>query len=252
MTRDKWVETEIGGLTDTAAAQEERARQIADKMLGINDVQRGGLDTGALATEVLEATAASNVRTSDLKEQYTSAVRRELMTVAWYMWKMDKVVIPFTKEEQAALAQQFNLPPDVIPKAWTGSDNVGPFDSLELSIEPYSMQRTDEPMMQARAMQAIQVAQGVWTLVAQVPAAAPGMKKLLAKLGDAMNWPDFADILPDDVAQQMGPTTPMGQPAIGPKTPQLQGDVTPPMASPKPMGAPKPMNGSQPKTRGRY
>lgn len=222
------LEIELAGVTEQGLMQEEHARQMADRMLGINDVQRGGLNTGALATEVLEATAASNVRTSDMKEQFTACVRRELMTVAWYMWKFDKIVQPFTAEEQQQIKQQFPqqlaklaqakgvMPQQVTPKAWKGGHQQ-PFDSLELSIEPYSMQRVDEPMMQARAMQAIQVA----FQVAQV--AGPQSirwQPLLEKLGDAMNWPDFGQIFNAEAAQNSSQP-----PAPGQNPPRLGGDV---------------------------
>jgi hypothetical protein len=233
----KFQEAEFGGITETGIAQEDHARMAADRGIGINDIQRGSVSGAPLATEILQAAGASNVRTADLSEQFQAGVRRQLTTVAWYMWRFDKVKQPMTQED----VQQLGLPPELMeqiaadPKAavyWSGAGNREPFDSLELAIEPYSMKRTDEPMMQARAMQAIELATGLAPAIVQNPHIR--WKQLLEKLGDSMNWPDFADILDEQVAMEMtalmlqSQTQPAaGEPKPKPK-PRMQADLVAP------------------------
>lgn len=260
--QSKFKEVELGGVTETGLTQEERARIMVDRATGLNDVQKGGAAEGQLATTILQAVAASNVRTADLSEQFTAAVKRQYTTACWYMWKLDKISIPLSMEDTDALRQGMaknGVPPELIDHVlppgttvrWSGKDNKAPFDALELDIEPYSMKRTDEPLMQQRAMQALTIATQIAPLIPQTPHMR--WKQILDKLGDSMNWPGFSDILDEQKAaamtammmqqQQAGSET---QPTPRPQ-PRLGGDIAPSAQGfPKPSGAPKPMQAAKP------
>ena len=236
--RNKFAEMKLGGIDQVDVAQLEMARAMAERGIGINASQQGQIDTGSLATEITAATAASNVRTSDNAEQMVAGTRRELTTVAWYMHKFDKVRVPLTNEDKAELLK--GAPPEVleqmmkVPLEWSGKDNKMPFDAMELEIEPYSMKRTDEPMMQARAMQAIQLGVEIGPAVIANPHIR--FKELLKKAGDAMNWPGFEDILDEEkasVLQAVALQSQMVQPETTPTPsakPRLAGDSAKPPA----------------------
>lgn len=258
----KWDLAKIEGMDTADLMQEEHARQMAERGIGINAVQQGQIETNSLATEIMQASAASNVRTADLAEQMNAATKRELSTAAFYMWRFDKVQIPLTQEDKAMMGQRLGLPPEAIaqliklPLRWSGKDNVGSFDDMELEIEPYSMKRTDEPMMQARALQGIQV----YTQIAPAIVQFPWMpwKKTLERLGDALNWPGFGEYDEQMAAAYSAinlqsmltppqPTT--GDPKVQPR---MGGDLPkPPQQSFAKAGGPtkKPMGGAKPKAK---
>jgi hypothetical protein len=222
----------LGGIDQVDVAQLEMARAMAERGIGINASQQGQIDTGSLATEIMAASAASNVRTADNAAQMDAGTTRELSTVAWYMHKFDKVHVPLTKEDKAQLFA--GMPPEIVqqfmdlPLAWSGKGNKASFDSLELEIEPYSMKRKDEPMMQQRAMQALQIGIEVGPAVIANPHIR--FKTLLKGAGDAMNWPGFEDILDEEKAGAMtmlalqGAVEPMESKPQKSAQPRLGGD----------------------------
>lgn len=259
--KSKVEQVELGGVTEQGMAQSEHVREAAKRALGVNEIQQGGLQAAGdpLATEVLQAQAASNVRVSDLSEEFAHAEIQQLSKVAFYMLKFDKVSQPLTNEDKQALG----IPVEASAR-FTGKDNKLSMEQMELEVEPYSMKRSDEASMQARAMQAITLASTVGPLVPQTPWIR--WKPLFEKLGDSMNWPGFAEILDEDVAaqatamiaqQMQAKGQPQTQSKGGPSAqPRLQGDLTPPkppaqgFASPanarqkpssKPMSKPKPV-----------
>jgi hypothetical protein len=103
----------------------------------------------------------------------------------------------------------------------------GSFDDMELSIEPYSMQRVDEATMQARSMQMLQTLPGLGAAVVQYPFLP--WKQILGKAGKVMNWPELEGI-DMDLAANMSATLLQSQqpvqaaPQSGQEGPRLSGD----------------------------
>ena len=76
------------------------------------------------------------------------------------------------------------------------------FDDLELEIEPYSMARTTEGQHQQRVMQMYQLVMQTAPMMPQMPFIK--WKELLYHLGDAMNYPEIAELVDTEMAQGIG------------------------------------------------
>lgn len=71
------------------------------------------------------------------------------------------------------------------------------FDDLELEIEPYSMERSSEGLVQKRSLEAHQILMGSLPSMQQFPDYP--WKDHFAKIGNAMNMPDMADLVTDEL-----------------------------------------------------
>lgn len=65
------------------------------------------------------------------------------------------------------------------------------FEDFELEIEPYSMERVDEALLQRRSMQVFQVITGALPLIAQYPQLK--WEELIDMIGQPMNLPNLAE-----------------------------------------------------------
>lgn len=193
LQKDSKMETfQTPGVTEDALLYEQYKRGSLERISGLNDRAKGETAGGATATADAIAARGATARMGWLEQKLYEAAKRELRTVAWYYWHDDQIEDELTPE---ALAQ-LGLPPDA-PVAFKGG-NEGPFDDLELEIEPYSMQRTDEAGMQARAMQMFQLLTGIAPIIPQTPWI--DWETLFDKFGKVMNWPELAEIVDTQMA----------------------------------------------------
>jgi hypothetical protein len=95
------------------------------------------------------------------------------------------------------------------------------FEQLSLEIEPMSMGRTSEGMMQRRAMELFQITMQLLQIAPQV-AQYSDLEPLLNLLGDTFNWPQFSKILNLKNLQAAA----QGQPPVGPQVSPLLGTLT--------------------------
>lgn len=195
--QNKFVEAEFGGVTDVGLAWFTACQAGLDRASGIHDVQRGNLAGGASATAVAVADKASSTRLDFLAQKFQDGIREMLTKVAWYLYKDDRILVSLDQET----IQKIGLPAGF--DGWRGSSKTaGKFEDLELEIEPYSMRRTDDAVLQARAMQRFQTAAQTIPLMIQAPWG--NWEGLFADLAKAFNWPTGADVADFELARQIG------------------------------------------------
>ena len=262
---------ETGGISEHDIEMLNLLRERLHRVSGMTDTMRGNIDEDATATAESIAQDASSARTAFIKKQITDAVQNELGIVAWYLYHDDRVVFPLGEEAaldmanqlresaqyNAMVAQQIQMiemengkPLEKIidPEFHGGlheSDSGARYEDLSLEIDPYSMERTDETLMQQRAIQMLEAVTQIAPLIVTSPQV--DWRKLLEKVGDAMNDADWGKIINVDMAAQMGglpgamfqadPTAMTGRSA-GQGPPQMQQQQQPgqPQRQPQMMG----------------
>lgn len=198
LEKQRVVQAEVGGMTQQQLSYIEAARDRLDRNSGIHDAQRGNVEGRGTATEIQVATEAATVRMAFIRQQFADGVEQLLKTVAWFFYYDDRVIIPLGEEGQRALG---------IEDPWLQGGDHDPesgatFDDLELEIEPYSMSRTTEGQHQQRVMQMYQLIVQTAPMMPQMPFIK--WKEMLYHLGDAMNYPEIAELVDTDMAQGIG------------------------------------------------
>lgn len=172
---------EVGGMTAQHVAAFEAAFARLDRALGMSDAMRGNITGDGTATEAAMAQGAANMRIAHVIRQFTAAAEERFRKVAWYMFYDERVKIPVGEVKDATAKES----------VFTGGASVGLFDALDIRIEPYSMERTNEALAQKRAQDAAQIAVGIANAAVQNPAL--NGRAILGTLGDALNLPTLAD-----------------------------------------------------------
>ena len=204
--RQRFVQAEIGGMTQTQLSYIELAKERLDRNSGIHDAQRGTVSGRGTATEVSVAAESSNLRTSFLKQQFADAITSVLRTVAWYMYYDDRVVFPLGKEAEDSMG---------VKDPWLVGGDHDPqsgssFDDLELEIEAYSMERTSEGVLQKKTMELMSIITQIAPAMPQMPLVNWGA--LIKRLGDGLNIPDADTLIDVNMAYAMAGTEAPPQP----------------------------------------
>lgn len=219
LTKDVVVPIEIGGLTPQHLQQIEMMLARVDRNTGIGEVQRGNVDADATATAVSVADSAADASLAYLKQEFGVGVVKVLKTVGWYLYHDDQIEFPIGADP--SVVDPMTGMPMMEPWFVGGSFDVNSgatFDDLELEIEPYSMERTNDALERAQAMQKVEAAIEVIQFASQNPAA--DGKAMLRSIGTAFNDKDIEEWYNADVAGMM----------IG--APGLQSSVYPPAQNP--------------------
>jgi hypothetical protein len=187
------VQYEFGGLTTQHVQQMEQALSRLDRNTGINQPERGNI-TGATATEIAKADAASQESIAFVKQEFTDATIQVLESVSWFMWHDDRVKFPLGEEAQEALE---------MGEPWYfggGAAEGESFEDLELEIEPYSMEHANQALLRAQYAEMVELVMNAATIIPQSPFY--DWKRIFEKGGEILNDPTFADFYLADVAQQ--------------------------------------------------
>ena len=213
--KQRFVQAEIGGMTQTQLSYIEIAKERLDRNSGIHDAQRGSVTGRGTATEVSVANESSQLRVAFLKQQFADAVISTLKTVAWYLYHDDRVVFPLggEAEEEMGVKDPWLVGGDHDP------DSGASFDDLELEIEPYSMERTSEGTLQKKTME-------LMTLISQLAPSIPQMPwvnwgELIKRLGAGLNVPDIDKLIDVNMVYAMAQM----QAPPPPSTPRLSKSV---------------------------
>lgn len=281
--RDGVKEIELGGATEMGLRAQIMAKDTRDRGLGMSDAGRGSPDPNVSATADVIADRTMSRKTASLGVRFVvDGVAQHLKTVLWYIYADDRTVIflgarsnevgakegvwigGYGRGQLERIKKEFGeelgitdedlpeMPEEGDDRAARGYERyLSDFDLLGVSVEPFSMQRTDDPAMQARAMQAMQILMAVAPAIVQMPWI--DWQPVLERLGDSLNWPGFADVvkwaLANEVAAKMlqAPPEAVAKPAgPTPGTARMAGDVGAP--SRMLQGGPKPRR-SEPAAR---
>ena len=204
LDRDRVIPIELGGITNQQVNYIQMARERLDRNSGIHDVMRGNISGTATATEVATADASSSIRIDYLKRQFVRATEQMLYRSGWYLWNDDRVFFPIGGEA----AQQMGMGE---PYFQGGGEPPSSYDDIELEVDAYSMERTNEAMQQRRALEALQVVSNVAAAMPQAPYV--NWEALLKQVGDSMNMPGMAQLIDKQALVQMQQQAAMQQQA---------------------------------------
>lgn len=197
MDNKGYIEVEVGGITQQQLAYLELARDRLDRNSGVHDVAKGNIDPDATATAVATAAGSNETRTSKPKARFSRFVVNVLEKIGWYLYHDDRVVFPLNDDA----AEELNMK-DPWFFGGTYADGSGfTFDDLELRIEPMSMERTSEPMVQARIARVMDMLVALAPVMATTPFI--DWPRLLDLVGESLNMPGFEDLVDRKVLSQM-------------------------------------------------
>lgn len=201
LLKENVVPMEIGGLSPQLIEHEAMLRIRADRNLGMSDAQRGVVTGDATATENAIASTSSDTRVGYMRQKFTDSTRQLLQRVGWYIYNDPDFRID-AGEEFAGMLAQMGLPPDPMFQGGVLQGIFGiSYEDLQLDIEPYSMERTDMPTIQTRALQFFQLVTQAAPMIPTAPYVDWGTLFQLA--GDAFNIPGAREIVNLELAQQM-------------------------------------------------
>lgn len=211
-------EIERGGLTEQMMAWRNDRKALLDRVSGFTDMQRGTIQGQGTATEATIADSNADIRAGFVKQQFRDGVEQLLKTAAWYLYHDDQVLFPINPEEAGIYVPGMEI--------WYQGGDHDPlsgatFDDLEIEIEAYSMERTDEGIRQRKFSEMFSALSSLFPFMAQAPTAP--WSELWSLYGDVMNMPE-ARQLGGQFAQAFAASQGvMAQPSSG--SPRLSGDV---------------------------
>jgi hypothetical protein len=212
---------EFGGTSPTQTEYLDRKRNDLNLAYGLSDASRGVATGKGTATEAADAAGQRDARTDFIAKQFTTCTSDVLYTVAWYMWNSEFVKMKLSPEaalemnprpqmlppedEAESIAYAKGLPVEDVRAQLTwepqavfqgGAELHGgmmDFDDLMLEIEPMSMARTNEPLLQKRAGEFI----GLLAKVAPIIPQTPHIKwdKVLENYGEAFNQGNMSEFI---------------------------------------------------------
>jgi len=192
-------EVEIGGHTDHQREWIERSRQRVDRVLGIDDAMRGAVSGAGTATEHSIASESSSTRLGFLKQKFTDSTAEALRCVAHFMYYSDTIVFPVGVDDYDAS--------DPMSEPWFqgGDEDMESgysFADLELSIEPFSMERANEGLTQQRVLESHQILLNSMPTMAQFPNYP--WREHFKKIGASINIPGLHELITEDFLAQLG------------------------------------------------
>jgi len=196
LDKEQVVQTEVGGITNQQINYIAMLRERLDRNSGIHDVQRGNISGAATATAVAVAESSTTLRVDHIKKQFQNDVTKIVKTAGWYLYHDERVSFPLGKEAADDLNMKEPWYDGGAPTDMAGMT----FDDLELQIDPYSMERTNEALMQKRTMEAFSVITNAVQLMPQTPFI--DWKKLLVQLGDSLNMPNLSELIDEKAMRQ--------------------------------------------------
>lgn len=208
-------EYEIGGTTTSNVAAEQRSINKRNRIMGLDEVQRGNVTGEGTATEVSLAVEASLGRQGFVKGRFQDFVRRVGKTVAWYLYHTDEIVFPLGPD----VAEELGIPEDEGDVFFHGGDYAdasgATFDDLGLEIEPYSMERPSESFLRQRGELLTNVLQ-LLPAIAQASQVGADVRGLLDAFGDAYGMPQLSRLFPGIDSTDMSGIQPMeAMPRLG-------------------------------------
>lgn len=266
--KSKVQKESIGGVNEDELAYEQWIDGLLKRSSGISGSELGNTGGGQTATSDAIAAGGSSARKSFLEQKVYDAVRRDVMTAAYFGWKEKTIVMPLGPDYLRELVQA-GLPPEYVQQLenmggvtleWRGGEKQS-FDDLELEIEPYSMARRDEFTERSEKLQLFQLL----TTIAPVIPQTPWMpwKDMLNKIGDSFHYDQLGERTNIELANEVGSMmlqleASSMQEKAAPESPRMSSDVSPSaggavgsrMTRPSELGKSKNAGGLQGKTSG--
>lgn len=220
----------LGGASKDQYDYVEYLHDRRDRLTGLSDVARGQVTGSASATEVAEASEATDDRLGMIKRLYDDCVEDVLYRAGWWLWGDQFATFPLGPEAipdlaprpawmpEERLGDQIAVDMGVDPSlmrralAWEpdlwfqGGEFPGNYEDLDVRIEARSMERTSQALAQKRAMEWLEIILKVAPAVTQMPHVR--WRELLDDIGQAMNQKDAAEYLDLNFLQQQSAMMP--------------------------------------------
>lgn len=185
----------IGGPAKEQYQYIELLRNRLDRNIGIDDAQRGELNSDVTATATNVAFQSMAIRMDHLQRRFTEAVKDILKTVLWYAWESPNFVMFLAPDDAEALGMTkpayLGGPDPQHPEAHV------PIDQAALDIEPYSMVKVDETVLAQEVMDTLALVMQM----AQEMQTAPwlGWETILNQLADIRKFDWLDDAINSDL-----------------------------------------------------
>jgi len=233
-------EMEVGGTSEGRLSYIDVLRERLDRLMGFSDAQRGKA-SGVTATEASIADNNSDLRLEHMRQKTRDNAHDLLRKVGWYVFYEETVIQAVSRVDPVT---QKPVQGYVMGGVWPGQEQQNYVD-LAIDIDPYSMVRVDDALLQKRAQDAIVLISQMAPMIPQMPYV--NWTGLLDQWGETMNIKKFSEVaLNLPMLQAM-----MGQMAMQQQAAQMGMGVAPGMMPPGsanlPMGQPG-MPGAGPMT----
>jgi len=215
--KDRFAESETGGVTDQGMLAEGTKRDRLHRMQGISDAKAGNPQRGVTATADAIADEADTTRTQFLQGRFQAGPREIFSKWAWYDYHDEEVVVQMPDEAQAeglepwfyggsgakgflaALQRQnpnLKVTEDQLKELFPGIEEEGSgatFDDLELEIEFYSMARMSQAQQMRQASMLLDLAAKSAPMIMQNPHV--DWPALYDFMGQTVGLPSLGDII---------------------------------------------------------
>lgn len=164
---------------------------------------KSGRITDSTASEASIVQANTNVRSEFLSKRFTKFIRQVVWVMAWQFFHNELIYFtPVGSEEEPFIDETTGMPMEapVMVGGAMGDDGFS-FEDIKLSIEPYSMERVDQNMLQQNWMAMADFVLKTVPIMRQFPEV--DWKRLYEKGGDVLNDPEFGDIIKFEMMQLM-------------------------------------------------
>lgn len=159
------IQLEIGGVDPKRYEYIQTLRERLDRNSGINDARRGNVEGKELATAINTANDASKTREAYIQAKFQKAAAQVMRSRAWYLFNSENVVVPLSPAAGKRLHMRQPVYHGGIQEGQEGQS----FESLAIRIEPYSMERPNESLLQQRTMALLEWLLKVAAIMPQVP-----------------------------------------------------------------------------------
>jgi len=207
---------EFGGVTSTQYEYLAMLRSRLDRHSGMTETSRGNV-SGGTATESQIATEALSARTEYLKSKVRDATGKMLKSIGWFLFHTPGILIPVNRRDPITGMQSEGL---FLGGQFPGME-AGEWDDYAVQIEPLSMQRVTEQVIQRRAMDMATFVTDTAPLIPQIPWVK--WQEIYRIVGESMNQEDSDNLIIWELLGQMSPPemTP-GSQTLGPGGPEGQ------------------------------
>jgi hypothetical protein len=203
--KDQIQQVEAGGITQQHVEQIAMLQDRLDRNTGLSNAHRGDLKSDVTATAVAVADSGANDSLAYIKQEFQADTVNLLKGVAWYLYHDDRAVFPLGdggKRDQL-FNEETGMP--MVEPWYRGGGHHGKkgetFDDLELEIEPYSMERTNEALLRANFTEAMTLVTNAAPIIASTPYY--DWDILFEKMGKVLNDSDFAAFYDDAAAAEV-------------------------------------------------
>lgn len=192
LQRDEVISFEIGGITDQQLKQYGFFNDRLLRVSGLSDAQRGFTDPDVTATSDAIAEGSSQLRISFLQTVFADGIADNLKNILWYMDHDERIDFPLGPEvgEKMGMAE---------PR-FKGGDPEMMLNDPVLTIDVYSMERTNQALLQRQLLEAFQLVVQTAPMMVQMPFI--DWRDFIRRIGDTFNVPDLSNMIDWNMIQQ--------------------------------------------------